>query len=408
MQSETKTDFGAVILVAEDQDLIKMLQNAFRDGGFSFNATNIPGAISLLEQDKVDLILYDYQLVKSDHWDFLDKVKRQFPEVIRVICGGFAEPPGVVKALIDGLAVSYFVKPKDANACELKIGLSRMLKIRKSLKSKKLLSLMNSIEKLPHRPLLYQDFMRASEMNATYQQLADIISKDVSVATAVLHVMNSAFYGSQGTASLEHAIMYLGVDSVRDIVLAVSLANLHPLSERQMQYFQTILRHSSLVNKYIQIIYKKINGHPIDNNCKSVGITHDIGKIILLQYFPEAYDAINQLCKETPELSFYDHELSIGQAESTHVEIGAYLLDLWNLPEVSIEVALFHHAPDKEKTLYPDVMQAVHLANQLVNYMEMGQSSEAANPDMFKYGTLLQDDFPALLTKIAKDLQREK
>lgn len=408
MLSEPKTDLGAIILVAEDQDLIKMLQSAFRTANFSFSATNIPGATSLLEHDKADLILYDYQLVQTDHWEFLDKVKRKFPDVIRVICGGFVEPPGVVKALTEGLAVAYYSKPRDANARELVTGLSHILGIRKILKSKKLLALMNSIEKLPHRPLLYQDFMRAVEMNATYQQFADIISKDVSVAAAVLHVINSAFYGSQGTASLEHAIMYLGVDSVRDIVLAVSLANLRPLSEQQMQHFQTILRHSSLVNKYFQIIYKKINGHALDNNYKSAGITHDIGKIILLQYYPEAFEAITRLCSENPELSFYEHELSIGQAESTHVEIGAYLLDLWNLPEVSIEVALFHHNKKYDNSLYPDVLQAVHLANAMVNYVETGQAVEKANPDMFAFSSLLEDDLTALLTKISKEFQRER
>jgi putative nucleotidyltransferase with HDIG domain len=175
-----------------------------------------------------------------------------------------------------------------------------------------------------------------------------------------------------------------------------------------MQHFQNILRHSSLVNKYIQTIYKKINGHAIDTNYKSAGITHDIGKIILLQYFPEAFDAIIRLCKENPQISFYEHEISIGQAESTHAEIGAYLLDLWNLPEVSVEIALFHHSPDTEKSLFPDVLQSVHLANELVNYVESGHAPNAAHPEMFKYGALLQEEFKTLFSKIAQDIQREK
>jgi len=399
---------GNVLFVAEDTYLIKLLQNAFKTTDFSFSSTSIMSALGTLEDNQFDLIIYDFKLLESDKFDFLKKIKKEYPNVIRIILGGFVEQPTVIKALTDRLAVSFFTKPKDANATELKQGIIRMLGVRKILKSKQLLSLMNSIEKLPHLPLLYQKFMKAIEENASYLEFAEIISKDVSVAAAVLHIINSAFYGSQRTASLEHAIMYLGVDAVRDIVLAVSLANLKPLSKSELIQFQKIIGHSSLVNRNLQFLFKHIHGHPIDNNHKSASITHDIGRIVLLQFFPERFESIMKLCKENPSFSFHKSELTLGFNESTHGEIGAFLLDLWNLPEVSIEIALFHHKIDKQKCRFPEVVETAHLANEITNFIETGRDIKNTDYTMFQFGHLIKDGYTKLINNIFKNYLQGK
>ena len=407
MTSAYKTTLGKVLFIAEDTDLTKILQNAFKSSEFTFSTSSIISALGTLENNHFDMIIYDFKLFEYDQFDLLNKIKNDFPDVIRIILGGYVEQPPVVKALTDGLAVSFFTKPKDANASDLKEGINRMLSIRKILKGKQLLSLMNSIEKLPHLPLLYQEFMKAVEESARYNEFADIIGKDVSVATSVLHVTNSAFYGGQGTASLEHAIMYRGVETVRNIVLAVSLANLKPLSESQMVQFQKIIKHSSLVNKYMQLIHKQIHGKPINHNQKSAGITHDIGKIVLLQFFPKRYNSIIKLCEEKPDLSFHEGELALGFDDSTHSEVGAFLLDLWNLPEVSIEIALFHHSFDRFKCRFPDIVETAHLVNELVNYVEKGKDINAADFSMFQVGHLIRDNFSNIIQDIFKDYQKK-
>ncbi|MBN2412513.1 HDOD domain-containing protein [candidate division KSB1 bacterium] len=407
MTSVYKTTLGKVLFIAEDTDLTRVLQNAFKNTDFTFLTTSMISAPGILENNHIDMIIYDFKLSEFDHFELLKTIKNDFPDVIRIILGGYVDQPAVVKALTNGLAMSFFTKPKDANATELKGGILRMLSIRKILKGKQLLNLMNSIERLPHLPLLYQEFMKAIEDNARYEDFADIISKDVSVATSVLHVTNSAFYGSQGTASLEHAIMYLGVETVRNIVLAVSLANLKPLSDMQMIHFQKIIRHSSFVNKYMQLLFKQIHGRPIDNNLKSAGLTHDIGKIVLLQFFPNRYKSIIKRCEENTDLSFFESELTLGFNESTHSEVGAFLLDLWNLPEVSIEIALFHHNVERQKCRVPDVVETTHLANELVNFVEKGKNIKTVDCSMFQFGHLIKDNFSNLIQSISSDHRKD-
>ncbi len=408
MNEINKQELGNVLFISEDVDLTRLLNNAFKRSEIAFFTNSKQGSLEMLGRKAIDLVIYDYQLAQSESFDFLKQIKSQHPDVLRVILGGFVEQPAVVKALTDGLAVSSFTKPRDANATELRKGLNRILNIRKILHGKKLSTLMNSIESLPHLPLLYQEFMKAVENRADYQDFSQIIEKDASVASAVLHVTNSAFYGNLGTASLEHAIMYLGVDAVRDIVLAVSLANHRPLSEKQMEEFQKIIKHSAFVNKYLQYLYKLMNNESINSNYKSVGITHDIGKIVLLQYFPDRYDEVIACMMRNPELSFYECELSLGFAESTHAEIGAYLLDLWNLPDICIEVALFHHQIDKKDSKFTNILEAAHLANDIICAVEKGADGSSLNFGQFHMAHTFKDIFDEVVSQIYRDYQALK
>jgi HD-like signal output (HDOD) protein len=60
--------------------------------------------------------------------------------------------------------------------------------------------------------------------------------------------------------------------------------------------------------------------------------------------------------EEHESMNFYETELILGYEESSHQEIGAYFLDYWNLPEVFIETALFHHCPEKASDQYRDIV----------------------------------------------------
>jgi HD-like signal output (HDOD) protein len=53
------------------------------------------------------------------------------------------------------------------------------------------------------------------------------------------------------------------------------------------------------------------------------------------------------------------------ESGTTHAEVGAYLLGLWSLPDLTVEAVALHHRPADcgETTLTP--LTAVHVANVL-------------------------------------------
>ena len=72
----------------------------------------------------------------------------------------------------------------------------------------------------------------------------------------------------------------------------------------------------------------------------SAALMHDIGKIVLVNAFPERYQ---NLLNQTAD----GHEIWQAELEefgAAHQGIGAYLLDLWGLPAEIIEAVASHHS----------------------------------------------------------------
>ena len=63
--------------------------------------------------------------------------------------------------------------------------------------------------------------------NSTAQDLNNIITNDPALGARILKVVNSAFYGLPGqVGSINRAIVLLGLNAVKNIVVAASLAKL--------------------------------------------------------------------------------------------------------------------------------------------------------------------------------------
>ena len=85
-----------------------------------------------------------------------------------------------------------------------------------------------------------------------------------------------------------------------------------------------------------------------------------------------------------PKKSFYDCEIALGYANCTHAEIGAYFLDLWNFPDISIEAALYHHSPSTiENEKHDEILRITSFSNEIVNYITRATNFENINYNEF-------------------------
>jgi len=383
--TEITASLGNVFIVDNEPGYLAFLQDAFKNAEFTlYCATTGREALMKMMQIPADLVISDYRLPEMTAADFLKNVKFDYPAATRAVMGDYEYQPSVVQILTEGLASSVFMKPKNNDITDLQNGIARVLKLRKVLNDGKISALMGTIEQMPKLPLIFNEFSDAVRREANFQQLADIISKDTAVAAKLLQISNSAFFSSEKTASLEQAIMMLGVSATRDIVLTASLSERGAPRTLHMEYFQKIMKHSLVVNKYMEPFSRLVYGKSIDRNFKSVGLTHDIGKIILLQNFPDRFDKIVSMQLRNPKASFYDCEIALGYGDCTHAEIGAYLLDLWNFPTISVEVALYHHTPTLARdTQYNEILRIASMTNEVVNYLSSSSNLENINLNDF-------------------------
>jgi len=121
-------------------------------------------------------------------------------------------------------------------------------------------------------------------------------------------------------------------------------------------------KHSLSVAVTSKSIAQK-SGLDSPDNCFVGGLLHDVGKVIMAQYFTE--DFIKVWTRMQNEyLPFYDAEQQ--ELAVDHTKIGAYLADRWQLPRGLTDAIRWHHdfQPENGKAGF---MINIHLADILVN-----------------------------------------
>ena len=194
--------------------------------------------------------------------------------------------------------------------------------------------------------------------------MSETIEKDQAMALKILKLVNSAFYGFRSKVSdIKNAVVLLGFNAVRNAIVSVSVINALPKT-LLFQDFEMIdfWKHSLAVAVTSKSIAQK-SGLDSPDNCFVGGLLHDVGKVIMAQYFKE--DFIKVWTRMQNEyLPFYDAEQQ--ELPVDHTKIGAYLADRWQLPRGLTDAIRWHHDFQPENG-NAGFMINIHLADILVN-----------------------------------------
>jgi putative nucleotidyltransferase with HDIG domain len=241
------------------------------------------------------------------------------------------------------------------------------------------------------------------------RDISQLISADQALTAKILKVANSAFYGfPRKISTVQLAIVVLGFETVKNLGLSVAVlkrfqaGKAHPLFDRQ-QFWE----HAVGCGVAARMLARK-RSKKLEPEAFVAGVLHDIGKLILIEYFPDEFGEALELAHE--EL------LTISEAETkvigvTHAEIGGWLAEKWNLPESLVQAITHHHDPmaiDDPS----DILMVTHAANALTRHNHVGQAGDALgaslSPEasaMFKNGRDISDE--DLLAELSQELEVE-
>ena len=192
------------------------------------------------------------------------------------------------------------------------------------------------------------------DMSSNAKDIAKIIECDPPLVAKILRVANSAYYGSVSKiSSITKAIVFLGFENIKEIVLSVSLIHYFSSADNEVKIdFPGIWIHSACTAKASQLIAQHVNIKRSDV-AYTTGLLHDIGKILLALSFPEQYnEVLNLASKEKCHIIIAERKIF----DVDHAVIGKILCDLWELPD-EISFVLSHHH-DHIETLDDDYMLA--------------------------------------------------
>jgi two-component system, cell cycle response regulator len=174
------------------------------------------------------------------------------------------------------------------------------------------------------------------------QEIARVISKDPALTTKLLRVVNSSFYGcSQAISTVNQALVILGLQSVKTLVLGFSLAT--DLAQRKSKGFNHLLywKRSICAATAAKTIANKIKMVQHDE-AFLIGLLMDIGMLVLEGVIGDQY---GQLCRTSAtHADLIDAERR--ELCMTHADVAGILAHQWNLPPVLATPIAFSHNPE--------------------------------------------------------------
>ena len=258
-----------------------------------------------------------------------------------------------------------------------------------------------------------RDFSTLAEVHATIarkMQDPKFTSRDIAatlqrcpvMSLRVLRLANSPMFSMSGKVrNIGEAVKLLGMNEVKRITLSTPIIqeNAPVVEQFEPTAFWMHLLGCGVVSG---IIARHIGAKRV-NEYFTAGIYHDIGKLALIQLFPQKLQRVVDLVRT--ESMFYRKAERVVFGEP-HTAIGAYLLAKWNLPEEIVDAVKCHHAP-MDSSQDPTLASAVHLADIITHMLHIGDSGERTVPKLEPFAERKLGISLADLEQIIPDIDQE-
>lgn len=181
-----------------------------------------------------------------------------------------------------------------------------------------------------------------SDDSASARDLARVLSHHPALTATVIRLANSSYYGRRNECtSIQEAVTFLGMFSVRSLTLSASISSVFRADDATG--IKAALWNHSLATAVGARLVTKMLIPQLAEEAFLAGLMHDLAKLVLLQDYPEEYTPILRGADGRKQSSLAREHATFGIG---HDQLGAMILEDWNLPRLVIEVVRHHHSPD--------------------------------------------------------------
>ncbi len=223
-----------------------------------------------------------------------------------------------------------------------------------------------------------------------------VIESDPALVHGIISTANSSFFASlSGTASLDQAIVRIGLRQVEQITMVHALRSKVFRVAGYDAMIQGLIEHGFHAALGAQIAAPKVLALPADAFLG--GLFHDVGKLVLLKIVGEVQ---KKLSWQAPA------ELVSSCFEAYHTTFGEVVCRHWEFPEQICEAVRNHH--EGVKAAGQPLDRAIYLGNVLAHSYAGDTNDEngldAADPVLESAG-IEPRELHAVLEDLAQELQ---
>lgn len=225
-----------------------------------------------------------------------------------------------------------------------------------------LLKTLDGLEKIPTIPAVLApllNYLQEPADSIDMQKVADLISRDESLAAQCLRMANSPLFGhAKKMDSLRGAVLGLGFERISTIAMSCGILNILP---RDRGIDPAAFWEHSLGCALVSRHFASKISFPDPAKAYLAGLLHDLGFVINLLVLPGEFRAAYEFAREA---GVPLHEAEQSMLGFTHCDSGRWLAERWQLAPELIEVVGLHHSP-QEPRAHAGLVALVEVSDQL-------------------------------------------
>lgn len=232
-----------------------------------------------------------------------------------------------------------------------------------------------------HLPSLPHVLLKLLEVchteDSTFEDLAKIINKDTALSAKIMSVVSSPIYGKAGkNNSFENNLVVLGMDSIKSIAISASIYHVfNQFSANAALDLKYFWRHSLTCATLAKLLAQR-TAYGCPEEAYLSGMLHNVGQLVLCLNFPKEYASVVVAERDETQLIALE-EKHLG---TTHSEVGAWLVNSWELQSFMSDAVLYHHDSLERVLDAHQLVKIIYVANamSLDLMVESGEASAIA------------------------------
>ena len=267
-----------------------------------------------------------------------------------------------------------------------------------------ILRTMHDLPAMPNVVKKAQEIMSRPDSNV--KDLSKILEIEQAIATRVLKMANSAYYGLSGkVSSVHHASVLLGFKALGELVSVAGISNM--MSKDLKGYgldSGDLWRHSLAVAFGSKIIANR-KDIEFGNQAFFAGLIHDAGKLILDPYVYERKNSFDEFLANGNQTILNAEKTILG---FDHSEIAFELCQKWKIPNDQSQAIKYHHNPSRSDG--NELAFILHVADYIA--MLNGYQSETdsagymAEEGAMKFLNLLEEDVENIKNDVHESVEK--
>ena len=174
-----------------------------------------------------------------------------------------------------------------------------------------------------------------------FDDLVDVLSADAGMASEILRLANSPFFGvTQRICSLKQALTLLGLVKTRSLVmgryLVQQIDKLECPTLNHTHFWRRSITCATLAARF-----SEAGGEDVREEAFICGLLADIGVVVLASAVPDRYETIAREYEPLHGEHWVARELH--HVGISHATVSALILHDWQLPTAIVEAVRCHH-----------------------------------------------------------------